>query len=100
MTEIQVNLPELKNAISSLKKLQKGTGYKVYATSEFINHGRGEFFEQTNAMYRELMQIEDAMKEIIQNSRKALMRAGIDFQEKDNDLGKYMSGMGVSASRY
>lgn len=100
MTEIQVNLSELEKAIGSIKRLEKGTGYMVYPTSEFINHGRGEFFEQTNAMYRELMQIENTMIEIVINTKKALDNAGRNFQKKDNDLSKHMSGVGVSASRY
>lgn len=100
MTEIQVNLPELKKAISSLNSLEEGTGYMVYATSEFINHGRGAFFEQTNAMYRELMQIESAMIKIVINTKEALENAGLNFVKTDHDLGRYMNGVGVSANRY
>lgn len=100
MTEVQVNLSELKNSISSLKKLQKGTDYMLPVTSELVNHGRGEFFERTNTTYRELMQIEKAMLEIVINTQKALANACMKFQKTDNELSKSINSVGVSASRY
>lgn len=99
MAEIKVNLLELRKAICTMKSLEKGTGYRLYSTSELINHGRGQFFEQTNVMYRELMQIEEAMKQIISNTIKALTYAGINFEEFDHDLSDLIRSVGVTVEK-
>lgn len=99
MTEVKVDLLKLREAIYSMRNLERGTKYRLHSTSELVNHGRGAFFEQTNVMYRELMQIEEAMKQIISNTIKVLTYAGIDFEESDIDLSELLRNLGLSGEK-
>lgn len=96
MVEIKVNLLRLKTAIFIINQLEKGTGHaRPYATSEFINHSRGELFRQTNSLYSELMQIEDAMILLIKNTKNALTNAGVAFESADTHLSELNRNLGA-----
>lgn len=85
MSEIVLEYDELSKALNELMLLEKGTGYKIYFTSDFINHSRGKMFENTNAFYSKLMQIEDVMIEIVSRTKIALNNAGIQFETAENE---------------
>lgn len=86
MLEILLNYAELNIAIVTLGVLEKGTGHSIYCTSDFLNHSRGKMFHKTNELYAKLMQIEDALIEIVYRTRIALNNAGVEFELTEQEL--------------
>lgn len=90
MSEIKLDSRELIVAIVMLKKIQKGTGYNIYPTADFINHSRGDMFDCTNDLYRKLMEIEKILVEIVRKTNSAFINAGIEFENADLKAVRFM----------
>lgn len=86
LLEIKIDFDKLENAIAYLNTLEKGTGYDIYCTSDFINHSRGKMYKKTNEFYKKLMAVEDAMIEIIEGTKQALTNAGIEFEKAEDEI--------------
>lgn len=86
MAEIKVDYNELSTAIRELQDLESGTGYSLYSTAYFINHSRGKMYQKTNELYAKLMEIEDALIEVIKNTKEAFINAGVEFEAMEKKL--------------
>lgn len=86
MAEIKVEFDKLQASIIGLSILEKGTGYSLYCTSDFINHSRGKMYKKTNEFYEKLMAVEDTMIEIIKGTKQALTNAGVEFKKSETEI--------------
>lgn len=86
MDEIKINFDKLEVSIACLNTLEKGTGYSVYCTSDFINHSRGKMCKKTNEFYKKLMEVEDALIEIIKGTKQVLTNAGVEFEKSKDEI--------------
>ena len=77
---------KLQASIACLNTLEKGTGYSIYCTSEFINHSRGKMYKETNEFYKKLMEVEDTLIGIIKSTKQVLTNAGVEFKKSETEI--------------
>lgn len=87
MTEIFLDYTELQNAIDTLNRLEKGTGYTT--STILINQGKGSMYENTNLLYQKLCNTEEQLIQIIHSTKDALIKAGINFESAENTMRNY-----------
>ena len=83
---IQLEYIQLVVAINQLKQLKSGTGMCRYVTSDLINHSRGKMFNSVNNFHEQLCLVEKEMIELIDKTMKAMVSAGISFEQAEIDL--------------
>ncbi len=86
MDEIEIKYDKLLSSIVCLNMLEKGTGYSIYCTSDFINHNRGKMYKKTNEFYEKLMEVEKTLIEIIKSTKQVLTNAGIEFEKAEDEI--------------
>lgn len=90
--EIKVGQLELKEQIIQLGRLFAGTQYK--SRSAPITKGYGDMADAMNEMFLELQKIEAVMMEALEQTKEALVRAEVGFNEADLALGKMLGEVG------
>lgn len=85
MDEIKIKFDKFEASIARLNTLEKGTGYSVYCTSEFINHSRGKMYKKTNEFYEKLMEVEKTLIEIIKSTKQVLTN-GVEYEKSETEI--------------
>lgn len=98
MIEIKINFDKLQLSIACLNKLENGTGYSVYCTSDFINHSRGKMYKKTNEFYKKLMEVEQTLIDIVGSTKQVLTNAGVEFEKSETEIINILNqGMDIGA---
>lgn len=90
--EIKVVKSELSTQITELGRLFAGTPYKNRSAP--ITAGYGEMADTLNEMFAELQSIEAVMLEVLEQTKEALIKANVAFDEADLALGQMMGHVG------
>lgn len=88
--EITIDEYSLENELRRFKKLQEGTGYRIYTTTELINLGKGRMFEEINKTYKEFCLIEENLLELITKTGLVLNKALNEFIIADENCRQLM----------